>query len=1409
MKKRRFLPEVPGALAIVLAILAFGLTRLGLAAGTGSGQAIKLTEPKDRFLVHVSTDKPIYRIGEKVYVRAVVLNAFDNAPLLENLTGSVEVLSPKGSPVASVPYLQGRNGSLGWMWEVPEGTAGGDYKIKVSAGGYPVAEREFNIRAYRPPRLRTQIEFLKEGYSPSDEVVATLEVTRTEGGIPAGAEVDIIARVDQTEVHRSTSTVSMEGVVTARFVLPGTIAFGDGTLVFNIKDGGVVEPASKTIPILLSHVDLSAYPEGGDLIADVPNRVYFEAIAPNGRPADITAELKNAAGSVVLTTGSQHEGRGSFEFTPKFGETYTLEVVQPWTVTTKVELPDPTMGVSLRADQQVVAAGEPLHLTLMSPLARPVRVVINKRDRELAAMSFPRAFQNGERLAVSVPLKDDAEGVLRVTVFDSSADKPLAERLVFRRPKHELKIELDLDRDAYIPGDKARIIVRASRNGQPVQAYVGLTVTDDGTLEMIEDRRKAPRLPVQVFVEPEVRELADASIYLSDDENAPEALDLLLGTQGWRRFAHMSLDEFVEKHGDNAKRVIAVYDPQVHIVPSRFAGVGGEPQAWFAMDGAQVRMRGAPVQRLGLEKGVLVAPVPVANNAARELPEFDGDDDGFLGERNGNIVGNFALEADRNVPDDQAELPGPAAAEVELVLPEKQEEQARDQDFAGRFVALEAMMANDILRAQSLAPIVVREYAHKARPDRSPDDRVDFTETIYWNAGLATDENGHASVEFDLSDSVTTFRVLADAWTKDGTLGSADAEMESRRPFHVEVKSPLAVTAGDTVDLVATIVNETDDTIDAALVCSTESGLEIGEHEGVVRVPPHSRVRTLVPAKATATTGLQQIIVTASGGGMTDHVTRTLNVAPFGFPVAIHEGGMLEGEAVHTVDVPESVVPGSMTATVAVYPTPLANMTEALEALIRDPHGCFEQTSSTNYPLVMAMQYFSTHEGVDPALIRKTKEKLEKGYERLISYECEDNGYEWFGASPPHEALTAYGLLEFNDMADIYPVDPEMMKRTRTWLLDRRDGKGGFERNSKALDSFGRAPEDITNAYIVWALCTTGERELARELDAALREARTSGDPYLIALTAGALHHAERGADAAPLLRKLASLQTVEGTLKGTTTSITGSGGQALELEAASLAVLAWLNDKAYAANVEKAMKWISEQCKGGRFGSTQSTILALKAIVEYDKSRATPKADGEVILTVNGIEAGSVDFTSETKGALEIAGFGERLTPGSHEVKLRMRDGSPMPYALTIDFHAEQPVSSPECVLDLETVVVDGVVNEGEATEVLVRVRNTSTEGQGMAVVAVGLPGGLEPRHEQLQESVEEGVFDFYEIIGRDVVLYWRDMAPEEQHDVTISVIAATPGEYKGPASRTWLYYTDEYRKWTDPLEVTVKAAE
>src|SRR5262249_26040702 len=120
------------------------------------------------------------------------------------------------------------------------------------------------------------------------------------------------------------------------------------------------------------------------------------------------------------------------------------------------------------------------------------------------------------------------------------------------------------------------------------------------------------------------------------------------------------------------------------------------------------------------------------------------------------------------------------------------------------------------------------------------------------------------------------------------------------------------------------------------------------------------------------------------------------------------------------------------------------------------------------------------------------------------------------------------------------------------------------------------------------------------------------------------------------------------GTVKGAVTSITRSGGEALNIETTALAVLAWIHEPAYAAQVEKGLKGIVESNKDGRYGSTQSTILALRAIVAYDKANARPKAPGRLVLTLDGRNIGTpLAFTASTQGSLVMPDFTNQLDPG------------------------------------------------------------------------------------------------------------------------------------------------------------------
>ncbi len=1316
----------------------------------------------DRYLTYISTDKPIYRPGEKLYVRSIPLHCVTRKPLLTEhaLTGVVEIKGPKGDTVASGQSLL-QDGVSGFSWSIPQAQAGGEYTIKVSyPDGQPPAERKFDIRGYRAPRLKTQIKFLRDGYGAGDEVVASLHADRAEGGTPAGVPVTVLARVDGAEVFRGTTSIDAKGNCQARFKLPAEIRRGEGTLAMVIEDGGALETASKTIPILLQTVDLTMYPEGGDLVAGLTNRVYFEAFTPAHKPADLAGVVLDANGQEVARFRSQHEGRGRFSFQPVVDGKYRLKITEPSGIKTQYELPPvKPSGVVLTSLQDVTAKGGDSKITLAATETGVYRVVLQQRDLEVSMQQVELSAGQSKELVFSTGA---ADGVLRATVLDAKG-KPLAERLIFREPTHSVQVSLTADSKQYVPGSLAKILVKTSdENGQPISAVVGITSTDESVLEMIDKREQAPRLPVMVLLEGEVRELADAHIYLDPaNDQRHVAVDLLLGTQGWRRFAFAEPEKFAAKHGDAGRRILALREM---MGPASGGGRGGRFAGGFGGQIPSSAPRNLSFDAEDKSEAAAKAFEPEAEQLA------DGIADRVAGKKEFGDVANGI----------EAPVGALAAAKA--------------------FRRIE--VRNDLA--------VVRIYAHQVRPNRSPGDRTDFTETLFWNAGIRTNDKGEASVEFALNDSVTSFRVSGDAFTNTGALGAGSLVIESVAPFYLEPKLPLEVTMGDVVRLPLGIVNATNAELTDASVNYLWTGTTPID-PAVIKfaLPANGRVRQYINLNIGKQIGESKLVLAATAGPYADKVTRSLLVRPRGFPKTDGFGGLLVagGTASHDITIPKTVVPGSLEARVVVYPTPLASMTESLAALIREPSGCFEQTSSTVYPLVMAQQYFMSHQGVDPSLIEKSSLILQTGYDRLRGFESKSGGFEWFGADPGHDALTAYGLLEFTDMAQVRFVDPEMLQRTRTWLLNQRDSKGGYLRKTHTLHTWIADPE-CANAYNTWALLEAGVKaDLSTEVQWIRDAGEKSLNTYAIALAANVLGLAGDKDGENHLLDKLAGKQQADGSLAGATTSVIGSDGEALAIETTALAVLAWLKNPHYADNVQKSLKFLAENCKAGRFGSTQSTVLALRAIVAYDKSRARPTEPGSLQLIVDGKPVGEpVPFDRNTTGAIELPHFTELLMPGKHQVQVAMKGGSQMPYSVAINFHNLQPDSSDKCKLHLEVGLRDRVVEEGATTEATVVVVNRTSEAIPTPIAIIGIPGGLEVRHDQLKELIKSGKISAYEVLGREVVLYWRSLDKEARVDVPLSLVAAVPGSYSGPASRAYLYYTDEHKQWVENLNVEIK---
>ena len=159
-----------------------------------------------------------------------------------------------------------------------------------------------------------------------------------------------------------------------------------------------------------------------------------------------------------------------------------------------------------------------------------------------------------------------AGGVCRVTVFEilpgdgaRRALRPVAERLIYRQPAERVQLTLKPDQKTYVPRQTVKLGVEAkTEKGEPAPAVVLLRVVDKSVVTLADDKTLRS-MPTHFLLTTEVRRPEDleyADFLLGPHPQAAEALDLLLGTQGWRRFAEQDPNKFRQEQKEEAERLL-------------------------------------------------------------------------------------------------------------------------------------------------------------------------------------------------------------------------------------------------------------------------------------------------------------------------------------------------------------------------------------------------------------------------------------------------------------------------------------------------------------------------------------------------------------------------------------------------------------------------------------------------------------------------------------------------------------------------------------------------------------------------------------------------------------------------------------------------------------------------------------
>jgi hypothetical protein len=344
--------------------------------------------------------------------------------------------------------------------------------------------------------------------------------------------------------------------------------------------------------------------------------------------------------------------------------------------------------------------------------------------------------------------------------------------------------------------------------------------------------------------------------------------------------------------------------------------------------------------------------------------------------------------------------------------------------------------------------------------------------------------------------------------------------------------------------------------------------------------------------------------------------------------------------------------------------------------------------------------------------------------------------------------------------------------------------------------------------YIGYVLTELGTSGIAKERSALLRRVASSGDAYQLAL--GVLMAAKslgRGnARTRALLGLLVALQKADGGFVGTMGSITLSSGRNLRIETTALAALGMLRAGAKKARVMRAIRWIQRQRSAfGRYGTTQATVLSLQAMNQAERRYPTRVKETSLTLRANA-RSHTVRFKKgKAKRGKTGGSIRTWLKPGSNRLVFALNGSHAMPFSFGYAYYTRVPLSNAGTKVKLTTKLSKQKVRMGELVRLTATLTNRTGRRLPTPMVKLSFPGGFALQSWQIKQWKARRVADFIETKPRQVILYWKSLAPRAKKVLTLDLVARVTGNYTGGASSAYLYYDDHRKFWTQPLLVSI----
>ena len=676
--------------------------------------------------------------------------------------------------------------------------------------------------------------------------------------------------------------------------------------------------------------------------------------------------------------------------------------------------------------------------------------------------------------------------------------------------------------------------------------------------------------------------------------------------------------------------------------------------------------------------------------------------------------------------------------------------------------------------------------------------------------------------------------------------GIAQKQASASQPLSIEHDPPSVLTEGDEISLPIVLRNHLKKTQTVDVEMRPEKWFEVtGSARKQIKVAPGEAANAVIYVHATAPVENGKQRVTVTSDAFSDTVEKRVTVHPDGEERTLTASHILGDTTTIEMNIPTNAIKDSPRAELKIYPNLMAHVTEGIEAILKRPYGCAEQTISSTYPNIFILRYYKQRGEDFPLVAQQARLYAQEGYARLLNYGSPQGGFSYWERGEADLALTAYALRFLNDAREFIAVDERLIQQTHDWIIRQQNMDGYWETKSSSSRVDPRRTAMLT-AFIARVLAATESRKtvkanddqkisislhLSRALDYLTELATSAYEPHFLAsyaLAAIDANQMERAAKAIISLRAVARQGTdMSYWLTEAHTPFYGWGLPA-HIETTALAVQALAsaaskeqqNGKDSAAKkdelISRSLLFLLRQ--KDRFGvwySTQATVNVLDALTAvlpvFDTKDDSKKRDNVAEIIINEKLATKIEIPRGNLASNPLViDISSSMLIGNNRLEIRRAAGSDKATAQIVATYyvpwpalADRKEATGPVKLRVSFDKTD--LRIGEEVTCDVRAERASNSGYGMLLAEIGLPPGADVDRASLNRAIRESDsgFDRYDVLPDKVVVYLWPRAGKAQFQFKFKMRF---GIYAQTApSVIYDYYNPEARAVIAPAKFSV----